>query len=72
MDRFDEQLDLLRNFIPDEELRHVPVLVVLTVQDLMESATKDEDMAKIDGIEERFKVCKDGWLPVKVFFGDDE
>ena len=32
----------------------------------------DEDIAKIDGIEERFKVCKDGWLPVKVFFGDDE
>ncbi|AEO66465.1 ae6e9d32-61d6-48c1-b809-b1540378fd3b [Thermothielavioides terrestris] len=32
----------------------------------------DEEMAKIDAIPDRFKVCGDGWLPVKVFFGDDE
>ncbi|KAL2132901.1 hypothetical protein VTI74DRAFT_3179 [Chaetomium olivicolor] len=32
----------------------------------------DEEMAKIDAIPERFKVCGDAWLPVKVFFGDDE
>jgi glycerol 2-dehydrogenase (NADP+) len=31
-----------------------------------------EQMAKIDSMPERFKVCGDGWLPVKVFFGDDE
>ena len=32
----------------------------------------DEEMAQIDGIEGRFKVCGDSWLPIKVFFGDDE
>ncbi|KXX78504.1 Glycerol 2-dehydrogenase (NADP(+)) [Madurella mycetomatis] len=32
----------------------------------------DEEMAKIDAIPDRFKVCGDAWLPVKVFFGDDE
>lgn len=32
----------------------------------------EEEIAKIDGITERFKVCRDAWLPVKVFFGDDE
>ncbi|GAO18689.1 uncharacterized protein UV8b_00055 [Ustilaginoidea virens] len=31
-----------------------------------------DEMRSIDGIEERFKVCTDDWLPVKVFFGDDE
>jgi len=32
----------------------------------------DEEMAKIDAIPDRFKVCGDSWLPIKVFFGDDE
>lgn len=32
----------------------------------------DEDVKKIDGIQGRYKVCDDSWLPVKVFFGDDE
>ena len=32
----------------------------------------DEEVAKIDGIPDRFKVCGDSWLPVQVFFGDDE
>ncbi|KAL2164856.1 hypothetical protein VTH06DRAFT_152 [Thermothelomyces fergusii] len=32
----------------------------------------DEEMAKIDAIPDRFKVCGDAWLPIKVFFGDDE
>lgn len=32
----------------------------------------DEDVAKIDAIPDRFKVCGDSWLPVKIFFGDDE
>ena len=31
-----------------------------------------EEMQKLDGLTDRFKVCGDGWLPVKVFFGDDE
>jgi glycerol 2-dehydrogenase (NADP+) len=31
-----------------------------------------EEVAKIDGIPDRFKVCGDAWLPIKVFFGDDE
>lgn len=31
-----------------------------------------EDIKALDGIKERFKVCGDSWLPVKVFFGDDE
>ena len=31
-----------------------------------------EEMKQIDSMPERFKVCGDAWLPVKVFFGDDE
>jgi glycerol 2-dehydrogenase (NADP+) len=33
-----------------------------------------EEVARIDAIPGRFKVCGDEWLPhgVKVFFGDDE
>lgn len=31
-----------------------------------------EEVDRIDSMPERFKVCGDGWLPVKVFFGDDE
>ncbi|PNS20968.1 hypothetical protein CAC42_5034 [Sphaceloma murrayae] len=33
--------------------------------------TQDEIKA-LDGLPDRFKVCGDAWLPVKVFFGDDE
>jgi len=32
----------------------------------------DEEVKKLDGLKDRFKVCGDDWLPVKVFFGDDE
>jgi hypothetical protein len=30
------------------------------------------EMEKIDSMPERFNVCGDDWLPVKLFFGDDE
>ncbi|KAK5996734.1 Glycerol 2-dehydrogenase (NADP(+)) [Cladobotryum mycophilum] len=32
----------------------------------------EEEIRGIDGIKDRFKVCGDDWLPIKVFFGDDE
>ena len=32
----------------------------------------ETEINKIDAIKERFKVCGDSWLPVQVFFGDDE
>lgn len=32
----------------------------------------DEELRSLDGLKDRFKVCGDAWLPVKVFFGDDE
>jgi glycerol 2-dehydrogenase (NADP+) len=32
----------------------------------------EEEMKKLDSMPERFKVCGDAWLPIKVFFGDDE
>jgi len=32
----------------------------------------DEEMKTVDSLPERFKVCDDAWLPIKVFFGDDE
>jgi glycerol 2-dehydrogenase (NADP+) len=32
----------------------------------------DEEIKEIDSIPDRFKVCDDKWLPVQVFFGDDE
>lgn len=32
----------------------------------------DEEQKTISSLPERFKVCGDAWLPVKVFFGDDE
>jgi len=31
-----------------------------------------EDVEKLSGLKGRFKVCGDSWLPIKVFFGDDE
>jgi len=31
-----------------------------------------DELKQIDSMPERFKVCGDAWLPVKVFFGDDE
>lgn len=30
----------------------------------------EEEMASIDAMPERFKICGDSWLPAKVFFGD--
>ncbi|KAJ4525112.1 hypothetical protein HRR90_003362 [Exophiala dermatitidis] len=33
--------------------------------------TKDE-MEALNGIQTRFKVVNDSWMPIKVFFGDDE
>ncbi|KAI1134010.1 Aldo/keto reductase [Hypoxylon sp. FL0543] len=32
----------------------------------------EEEINKLNNLPDRFKVCKDDWLPVKVFFGDDE
>lgn len=32
----------------------------------------EEEIKVFDSIQERFKVCDDKWLPVQVFFGDDE
>jgi glycerol 2-dehydrogenase (NADP+) len=32
----------------------------------------DKEIAALDGIKQRFKVVNDGFLPIKVFFGDDE
>ena len=32
----------------------------------------DEEMDQLSNLKDRFKVCGDGWLPVKVFFGNDE
>jgi glycerol 2-dehydrogenase (NADP+) len=32
----------------------------------------DEEITKLSNLKDRFKVCGDAWLPVKVFFGDDE
>lgn len=32
----------------------------------------DAEMKQLSSMPERFKVCGDDWLPVKVFFGDDE
>ncbi|THW20117.1 Aldo/keto reductase [Aureobasidium pullulans] len=32
----------------------------------------DDEMKQLSSRPDRFKVCGDAWLPVKVFFGDDE
>ncbi|MCJ1312968.1 hypothetical protein MMC25_006644 [Agyrium rufum] len=32
----------------------------------------DSEVKELDGLTDRFKVCGDSWLPVNVFFGDDE
>ncbi|KAJ5527732.1 Conserved aldo-keto oxidoreductase NADPH-dependent [Penicillium frequentans] len=32
----------------------------------------DEEINQLDNLKDRFKVCGDDWLPIKVFFGDDE
>lgn len=31
-----------------------------------------EDVEKLSNIKNRYKVCGDSWLPIKVFTGDDE
>jgi len=31
-----------------------------------------EEFQKLSSLPDRFKVCGDAWLPIKVFFGDDE
>ena len=31
-----------------------------------------EEVEQVSGLKDRFKVCGDSWLPVKVFFGNDE
>lgn len=31
-----------------------------------------KDMAALNRLSDRFKVCGDAWLPVKAFYGDDE
>jgi len=31
-----------------------------------------DEINELDNLKERFKVCGDSWLPIKVFFGDDE
>lgn len=30
------------------------------------------EFQKLSSLPDRFKVCRDAWLPIKVFFGDDE
>jgi len=32
----------------------------------------EEDIKALDSLPDRFKVCGDDWLPIKVFFNDDE
>ncbi|KEF54471.1 alcohol dehydrogenase [Exophiala aquamarina CBS 119918] len=32
----------------------------------------EDEMRALDGIRTRFKVVHDSWMPIKVFFGDDE
>jgi glycerol 2-dehydrogenase (NADP+) len=35
-------------------------------------ALSDSHMEALSGIKTRFKVVNDSWMPIKVFFGDDE
>lgn len=32
----------------------------------------EDEMQALDGVKTRFKVVQDSWMPIKVFFGDDE
>ncbi|TKA78363.1 hypothetical protein B0A49_00696 [Cryomyces minteri] len=31
-----------------------------------------EEVRQLSSLKDRFRVCGNGWLPVKIFFGDDE
>lgn len=31
-----------------------------------------EEVDQLSTLEDRFKICDDDWLPIRVFFGDDE
>lgn len=31
-----------------------------------------QELEQLSNLKDRFKVCGDAWLPIKVFFGDDE
>jgi glycerol 2-dehydrogenase (NADP+) len=35
-------------------------------------ALSDEQMRSLDSMKTRFKVVNDSWMPIKVFFGDDD
>lgn len=45
---------------------------ILANRDLDGWDLTSEEMEKLSNLKDRFKVCGDGWLPVKVFFGNDE
>lgn len=32
----------------------------------------EDEIKELDDLKDRFKVCGDSWLPIRVFFGDDE
>ncbi|KAF9885955.1 hypothetical protein FE257_012130 [Aspergillus nanangensis] len=40
--------------------------------DLDGSELTAEEINQLDNLKDRFKVCGDAWLPIQVFFGDDE
>jgi glycerol 2-dehydrogenase (NADP+) len=39
--------------------------------DLNEWSLSPEEMEKLNGLNVRFKVVNDSWMPIKVFFDDD-
>lgn len=40
--------------------------------DLDDWELTEGEMEALSGIKTRFKVVNDSWMPIKVFFGDDE
>lgn len=67
IERQNEQLDLLRRSILEDELRDVPVLVVLSMQDLLKPEEKEAIMKKIKGKYEDMITSYRMRAPLKIF-----
>ncbi|ATY67367.1 ARF-like GTPase ARLP2 [Cordyceps militaris] len=67
MERLDEQVQVLTDYMSDEALHRVPVLVVLSVQDLMAPDTRNQDMEKILTAYDELIACFKRPALLKVF-----
>ncbi|KAJ6781333.1 hypothetical protein PWT90_03453 [Aphanocladium album] len=67
VERFEEQVDMLRRSMNEDELRDVPVLVLLNMQDRLKPEEKDAVMLKTKTEYENLATSYRRRAPVKIF-----